>query len=314
MIITMEQLRDNDGVSPVSGVILCKGYSVQLTKNNKEYISGELMSGVVIPFKAWGSSVAFKVLKSSDFSGKVVNISGSFDDYLGSSSIVVDTIVGVDGYTEDQFMLTKYDAGAYWRALVDMSRAVMSPDAFGIADKVLFSNDIGRRFVLEFAASKHHDNCKSGLLAHTYKVMSLMRHVLTVYSALAPMSDLLYLGALLHDIGKVREMQYGNYQSCSVVTHRYLGVEMLSGYKDEIIAKFGEDWWLHLVSIMLQHHGEYGDPCRTVVAWVVNRVDNFDAEMTLLAQSLDMAVGGKVKLDAGYLALAPGKGEVTDEK
>ena len=54
------------------------------------------------------------------------------------------------------------------------------------------------RFKVEFAAMSHHDNCKGGLLAHTYKVLLLMKFVCRQYEAATTKrgtdyTDLLYI-------------------------------------------------------------------------------------------------------------------------
>ena len=54
-VISQKVIKEAKGGVPVKGVILVKGYSVKLTKNGKEYIEGQMQSGSVIPFKAWGA-------------------------------------------------------------------------------------------------------------------------------------------------------------------------------------------------------------------------------------------------------------------
>ena len=116
-VISQKVIKEAKGGVPVNGVILVKGYSVKLTKNCKEYIEGQMQSGSVIPFKAWGQSSAFSMLKNNDFSNCPSMISGSFDEYNGTVSIVVDTIVAVDGYTPSQFLEVRYQKDAYANAL-----------------------------------------------------------------------------------------------------------------------------------------------------------------------------------------------------
>ena len=52
-IISEERLKKGQNKEAVSGVILVNSYNTALTKNGKEYITGQLQSGVNIPFKAW---------------------------------------------------------------------------------------------------------------------------------------------------------------------------------------------------------------------------------------------------------------------
>ena len=100
-------------------------------------------------------------------------------------------------------------------------------------------------------------------------------------------------------------MKLGVYQPCSKVTHRYLGIEMIN--KTHFVEAYGEDRWLDLVSIFLQHHGEYEDKCRTALAYIVHKVDCFDADMSFLSQSKENPVQrsgvNNVKIDSNWLVI-----------
>lgn len=316
-IITQEQLKNGHGKESISGVLLVNNYNTALTKNGKEYIVGVLQSGINIPFKAWGNTSAFTELKNNDYNNVPSYISGSFDDFGGSLSIVVDTVTAVEGFTPDMFYQIKYNADAYLDALKSLTFKRMTEKAQKYANKILFENpEVLERFKVEFAASSHHDNCKSGLLAHTYKVCVNLNHLLNVYPNIiqkanpenpSDFTDVCMLGALIHDIGKIYEMNFGVYQPVSIVTHRYLGTELISPYKAEIIADYNEDWYYDLISIMLQHHGEYGDDCKTLCSYIIHEADNLDAKFTLVEQMLDNPVEGstgkRIKVDSKNLAL-----------
>ena len=109
----------------------------------------------------------------------------------------------------------------------------------------------------------------------------------------------------MHDIGKLQEMHLGVYTKESFVTHRYLGIEMMP--KDKIVSLYSEEWWLKLVSIFLQHHGEFEDKCKTKEAYIVNQADLLDANMTFLIQSMENPIiseaGKRVKVDNTFLTI-----------
>lgn len=316
-VVSQEVLKNGKGGEPLNGVVLIKSYGIQLTKNGKEYISGTLQSGVEIPFKIWNNSSAFTKLKNEDYTNMPTLIGGNFDDYNGMISIIINTADAVEGFTIDQFLPVKYNAEAYYNSLVDVIKNSVSEKAFNIANNVLFSNqDLVERFKIEFAAKSHHDNCKSGLLAHTYKVVSIVKHLLNMYPSIITnldgtknqdLMDLCIIGALLHDIGKTKEMELGIYQPCASVTHRYMGIEFITPYKDDIIQAYSEDWYYQLVSVFLQHHDEYDDKARTLVALLVFYADNLDSKVTLIQQQLEnpLVTGNisKIKYEDRYLQL-----------
>lgn len=291
----------------VSGIILLKDVVRATTKNGKPFFHGSVCSGTDVSFKAWDNSEAFKMLEREDLAGKVVYISGNWSEYMGVFSIILDTVmtneelVAIDPMN---FIESKYNIDAYWSGLQNIMKSTLTEKGMLLANKFLFENEeVANAFKVEFAAKSHHDNCKAGLLAHTYKVCYLMQVTLNLYKDIVD-KDLVMLGVLLHDIGKIKEMHMGVYQPCSKVTHRFLGIEMLD--KDLIVENYGEDWYYELVSIMLQHHGEWGDPCKTVSARLVNLVDEFEAKAMLIKQAVDISDNcGTINIDGQYLSYMP---------
>ena len=317
-IITQSALKAGKDGQSICGVLLVKGYSIKMTKNGKEYIEGQIQSGSVMPFKAWGQSAAFNMLKNNDFSNCPSMITGSFNEYQGTMSLIIDTISAVEGLIPSQFLEVKYAKEAYAKAVCDLVNASVSQKGYSLVNQMLFSDDeLMGRFTEEFAAMSHHDNCKSGLLVHTYKVLCLLSWVIQTYPMLLvdesgqksdDRKDLLIIGALLHDIGKTMEMNYGVYQPNSAISHRILGLDILYKYRHEIESAYDEKWFRDLQSIIVEHHGEFGDPCKTVVAYVVHKVDMFDSVMTGLAQTIETQTmtdvsGSKVRVDGSILTI-----------
>lgn len=288
----------------IKGTLLIRDYSIQLTKAGKEYVTGYLSAGVDISFKVWNNSSAFSNFKSDDLRGKCAEIVGTFNIYNDTLSVIVSTVQADEGVDAMMFIPTKYNIDAYWSALQGLVKGVVSEKGMKLANAVLFENEkVAEAFKFEFAAKSHHDNVKGGLMAHTYKVVYLLKCFQGIYSELVPTEDekdLLILGGLFHDIGKTREMHMGSYTKESVVTHRFLGVEMLD--KDLIVELYNENWYYHLISIMLQHHGQYAEPCHSIVARVVNIADEADAILTLLEQKISgVGIGNTINVDGSYL-------------
>lgn len=312
-IITQEQLKNLTASQPINGIVLIKDYTVQTARNGKEYIVGKIQSGVDISFKAWGNSGAFARLKNEAYENVPSYIVATGDDYGGTMSLVLESVQAVDGYTPDQFFPVKYNIEVYWEALKKVVASEVTPKGQVFCNKLLFDNAaIAERFKVEFAARSHHDNCKGGLLAHTYKVVTMIQRIISLYPGITAKSgvqdpdlrDMLYVGALLHDVGKVKEYQFGVYQPTACVTHKFLGSEMLVEHKAEIVDAYGEQWYYDLISIMLEHHGEFGEPPKTVVARVVFLADSFDAYMTDIMQAVEAIDGsGTIRIEGNYLTI-----------
>jgi 3'-5' exoribonuclease len=205
----------------------------------------------------------------------------------------------VEGYNAQQFIPVIYDKEAYWGAALSILKANLSEKGMGVLEELLLKNqELVERFKTEFSASNHHDNCLSGLLAHSYKMLVMLNTMLPMYkSVLAEdgenpddRKDLLYIGTFLHDIGKTKEMEYGVYTQNSAVSHRFFGAELVAEHKESIIGVYNEKWYYELCSIMLEHHGEFADPCRTWAAMIVHWLDVFESRMQGFIQQKEKQV------------------------
>lgn len=285
------------GDNVISPVIV-KEYSVKPTKNGGEYIEGVLQCGKAFSFKVWSSSAAFTELRKYDYKGRVAVINGSFDDYNGIQSIIIDTISASSEYTPEQFLEVKYNKDAFYEALKQTVAKQCSSKGVELLSKMFFTDEeLTKAFCLEFAAKSHHDNCMSGLLAHTFKAVSMLSWVLAMYPALvcsdenkaiidADKKDLFIIGMVLHDIGKVKELNMGVYTSESVVTHNVLGMDLLYKFRDEIEATYSPMWFRYLQSILSQHHGEWGERPKTVYSYIIHKVDEMEAKCTELSTKI----------------------------
>lgn len=312
-VITVKQIKEASAGQQVSGVVLIKDYGKKMTKTNKPYIDGTIQSGDTIGFKIWSGALCDSFI-SEDYSNCICQFTGKIDEYQGTKSVVLESCVAVDGYSESQFLEVVYEKNAYFKAFCDNVRAGVSDKGWKLFEELFLSNtELVERFKIEFAAKSHHDNVLSGLLVHSYKVVQLMHVVMNMYPAVAfeegkpsqDRKDLLILGTALHDIGKTQEMELGVYQPNSAISHRFFGAELLVEHKKSIIDSYGVKWYYDFCSIMLEHHGEWGDPCRTLPALLVNMVDEFDAKATGITQ--DIARGNVSETKSGTSVWVDGK-------
>jgi 3'-5' exoribonuclease len=132
-----------------------------------------------------------------------------------------------------------------------------------ILDKFFGKEGILEAFSAAPASMQMHSNYAGGLLEHSIKVARICDAMAGQYPAVE--RDLLVAGALLHDIGKVREMEIGTSIEVSdegmFRGHVVIGDEMVR----EAVARipgFPEPLGLKLSHMMLSHHGkrEWGSP------------------------------------------------------
>jgi 3'-5' exoribonuclease len=134
------------------------------------------------------------------------------------------------------------------------------------------------------AAKGMHHVYLGGLLEHSLAVAKLVDAIVPLYGNLN--RDLLVAGALLHDVGKVREMSY--YRSFDytdegkLLGHITIGVEMVQE-RLAALPGFPAELGLLLKHMLLSHHGQYefGSPKRpkTVEATILNYLDDLDSKI-----------------------------------
>jgi 3'-5' exoribonuclease len=142
------------------------------------------------------------------------------------------------------------------------------------------------------AARLYHHPYLGGLLEHTWFVTRHTLASLSVYTDLNP--SLALAGAILHDLGKVKEIAGPAAPELTVagqlIGHITLGWEMV---REEARAlDFPEpDLLIQLEHLILAHHGalEFGSPMvpKTREALLVNMLDDLDAKLKMMSQHLE---------------------------
>lgn len=133
------------------------------------------------------------------------------------------------------------------------------------------------------AAKYMHQAYLGGLLEHTLGVFKLCRQVADNYPELDRQT--LLAGALLHDIGKIREFSGGLANDYTddgrLLGHIILGLEIIKPFLEK--SSLEEPLKQHLRHLILSHHGQYefGSPKlpSTAEAFALHYADNLDAKL-----------------------------------
>lgn len=133
------------------------------------------------------------------------------------------------------------------------------------------------------AAQFVHHAYRGGLLEHVLKMSEVGVSLARLYGADA---SLVLAGALLHDIGKLEELEYEcvpQYSTAgNLLGHITLGAQAVSRMIAEIDG-FPVDLKIEIEHMVLSHHGsrEFGSPVEpmTVEAFILASVDDLDAKI-----------------------------------
>ena len=230
--------------------------------------------------------------------GVVCRIIGTVDEFpkdSGSFSIKLDKIeVCSEGeYDIDDFKrVSEKDRDALIAKIESAIDQIQNEDLKSIL-QAFFSD---ARFKGEFyeapSAKKMHHNYTGGLLEHTVEVLKICETACEIFSELN--RDLLYTGAILHDVGKLRAYDYGPLsieisKEGDLLEHLVISYEMIREKMRTL--DIPEELSTKLLHVVLSHHGEvkngWGSPVNPKIpeAIALHHADNLDAKVKGRLQS-----------------------------
>lgn len=161
----------------------------------------------------------------------------------------------------------------------------------------VFDRETEEKFLRAPAAISVHHAYLGGLLEHSLSVLRLAMHFADHYPVLDRQT--LFCGALVHDLGKIREYNFDldirESDEGSLMGHLVLGVMMIEPALKR--SSLPDSLQLHLRHLILSHHGqrEYG-ACvlpKTREAYILHYADNLDAKMGIAAGAMSGVGNGQ---------------------
>ena len=275
----------------IRNVYLCKGKRSAETRNGKPYDNLILQDKTgTLDGKVWDpNSQGIADYDEKDFIevfGDVINYNGNLQlnirqirkvqegEYIAADYMPT-TEKSVDGMYEELTAYIRQISNKYLRQVLEF---------YYIKDEAFI-----KKFKAHSAAKTVHHGFSGGLLEHTLSVTRMCDYFATSYSILN--RDLLLSSAILHDIGKVKELSDfpdNDYtDEGQLIGHIVIGVEMIN---DAIrsIPGFPEKLAHELKHCIVAHHGEleYGSPKKPALAEAValNMADSTDAKLQTLTE------------------------------
>lgn len=275
----------------IRNVYLCKGKRSAETRNGKPYDNLILQDKTgTLDGKVWDpNSQGIADYDEKDFIevfGDVINYNGNLqlnirqirkaeEGEYNPADYMPTTEKSVDGMYEELTAYIRQISNKYLRQVLEF---------YYIKDEAFI-----KKFKAHSAAKTVHHGFSGGLLEHTLSVTRMCDYFATSYSILN--RDLLLSSAILHDIGKVKELSVfpdNDYtDEGQLIGHIVIGVEMIN---DAIrsIPGFPEKLAHELKHCIVAHHGEleYGSPKKPALAEAValNMADSTDAKLQTLTE------------------------------
>ena len=275
----------------IRNVYLCKGKRSAETRNGKPYDNLILQDKTgTLDGKVWdpnsGGIADYDELDFIEVYGEIISYNNNLQmnikqirkvqegEYIAADYMPT-TEKSVDGMYEELTAYIRQISNKYLRQVLEF---------YYIKDEAFI-----KKFKAHSAAKTVHHGFSGGLLEHTLSVTRMCDYFATSYSILN--RDLLLSSAILHDIGKVKELSDfpdNDYtDEGQLIGHIVIGVEMINdGIRS--IPGFPEKLAHELKHCIVAHHGEleYGSPKKPALAEAValNMADSTDAKLQTLTE------------------------------
>lgn len=273
----------------VNDIYLCKQRNVAVTKNGKEYenVIFQDKSGT-IDAKIWDpGSEGIEDCDALDY----VHVVGDVTSFNNQLQLNVKRIrkVEEDEYNAaDYFPVSERDPEEMKNELRGYIASVKNEYLSELLNKIFTEATIDACSKHSAAKSVHHAFI-GGLLEHTLSVTKLCEYYTKQYPILN--YDLLISAAMLHDIGKLKEINAfptNDYtDEGQLLGHIVMGAQIVGRIADSI-PDFPKNIKNELMHCILAHHGEleYGSPKKPAIieAVALNFADNTDAKLETMKE------------------------------
>jgi len=238
-----------------------RGYSITLILTDS--------SGKNLEYKYWGGSDENEVRKIYDLikPNAVVLLNGTVSTYKDKLQLIADKDFGIitplmpEQYGALEFIeKSKKDIETIYASLLSKIGSIENEHLRKLLQDVF--DEVGEKFKKHPGAIQIHHNWIGGLLEHTLEVIEYCEISVKLFSELD--GDLLLSAAILHDIGKLEELEMTSRikgsQRGLLVGHLVLGANYISEkLKESDLDDLTKNKLLHL---LISNHGklEFGSP------------------------------------------------------
>jgi 3'-5' exoribonuclease len=269
----------------VTSYFLARQLQVRQRKSGEPYMTMVLADRTGdLPAVMWdGVDEGVKCLTDGD----IVKVQAVLGTYHGEPQLTLHRVrkAASDEVSRDDYLpCTERDPAALMAALDATVAAIQDPFLRRLLQE-LFSDPATRAaFENAPAAKAIHHAVLGGLLEHTVSVVGLCRVLADYYPAVN--RDLLLAAAILHDLGKIRELTWErtfDYTDAGrLLGHITLGA-LIVEERIRAIPGFPVELANSLLHCILSHHGEleWGSPKRpkTLEAIVLHYAENLDGKV-----------------------------------
>ena len=227
--------------------------------------------------------------------GCYVKVQGQISKYQGRFQITLEKLrLAAESEVEsaDFMPATRFDVETMWAELRGYADAFANGDLKRLVFAFLDDEELATSYKTAPAAKRLHHAWLGGLLEHVVALVRVCRATAPFYPEVDP--DLLVTGAILHDIGKVKELSWANSFSYTLegqlVGHISIATRMLDE-KVRGLGEFPERLRVLVEHMILSHHGKYefGSPKlpMTPEAMLLSALDDLEAKFEAMRREFE---------------------------
>ncbi len=266
-------------------------HPVREYKNGFSFQAGLADRTGEIELSYWGGidKPAVQAIYDSFKEDDVLFVNGMASEYRGSTKIDVNEGKGkisrVSSYEAADFVpKSESDSNALLEGIRAEIDGMQNPHIKALLNSFFRDEAFAKEFAFSPGAISIHHAALGGLIEHTSQVLRICACTCEIFPSMD--RDLLVAGAILHDVGKIKEFRVTTTirqsEEGMLRGHIAMGEEMVLA-RIAKIPDFPDTLKMKLAHIMLSHHGEpdYGSPKRPTFpeAACVHYADMLDAQV-----------------------------------
>ena len=272
----------------VQGSFLVRTKEVRQKKTGEPYLSLSLGDKTgELDAKMWDNvAEVMETFERDDF----VRVKGVMQSYQNRPQF---TVHKLQRQPEDEvdksdfFPASKRNPEEMFAELMGIVRDIANPHLKALLEAMFADEQIARRYRTAPAAKLVHHAWLGGLIEHVLSLCQLCRVIAPQYAGVD--LDLLLTGAILHDVGKIQELNYergfGYSNDGQLLGHIVIGLRMV-GEKLRTLPDFPPRLRTLVEHMILSHHGklEFGSPKvpQFPEALLLHYLDDLDSKMECL--------------------------------
>lgn len=294
----INNLKESQQVDDIFVVKIKKGITPYSKGNSFQLILSD-SSGQTIDFKYWGGTDLEPIQKLSDSikADSIVLVKGRVSSYNGKLEISTNDIASIrpleiDEYEQNEFVKkAKRDIETMYSEMLKVISSVSNSELKEMLHSIYTDSNVVEKIKTYPAAIEIHHNWIGGLMQHMLEMVSYCELAVKIHPSLN--RDILIAGVLLHDIGKIEELEVTSRikgtTKGQLLGHIPLGFSFVTKKMDDL--KVDEGLRNKILHIIVSHHGklEFGSPKTPMLpeAIVINYVDELSSKVTEMIEFIE---------------------------